>query len=161
MKFIPPLCHSNCRTCYHPSNSHHQTVTQSILPAVLLLSLTFLNPSLALVSSHFWQKRALLYYPAWRRKAQNPLWFPSFYPAFSTVAMNTHTEFFPLTSSFTQSSLASALKLCPSRYSKAHLVPETGYFHSTFTVTQISSAFTNSLSCFTSYPGFLCFLPFD
>lgn len=95
MTFIPPLCHSNCRTCYYPSNSHHQTVTQSILPAVLLLSLTFLNLSLALVSSHFWQKRALLYYPVWRRKAQNPLWFPSFYPAFSMVAMNSHTEFLP------------------------------------------------------------------
>lgn len=53
----------------------------------------------------------------------------------------------PLTSSFAQSSLAFPLKLCPSRYSEAHL-PESRCSCSTFTVSQLSSAFTNSLSCF-------------
>lgn len=86
---------SNFGACYCLSNSHHQTVIQYILPAALLLSLPFLNLSLSLVSSHFWQKCASLSFTVWRRNAQNPLWLPSFYPAFLTVAMNSHSEFFP------------------------------------------------------------------
>lgn len=52
--FIPPsFCHSNCVTCQDPSNSHHQTVTQSILPAVLLCPVPFLKFSLSLFSLRF------------------------------------------------------------------------------------------------------------
>lgn len=85
---------SNSGTCCCLSNSHHQTVIQYILPAALLFSLPLLNLSLSLASSHFWQKCALLSFTVWRRNAQNPFWLPSFYPAFSAVAMNSHSEFF-------------------------------------------------------------------
>lgn len=69
---------SNSGTCYCLSSSHHQTMIQCIPPAALLLSLPFLNLSLSLVSSHFWQKCALLSFTVWRRNAQNPFWLPSF-----------------------------------------------------------------------------------
>lgn len=130
---------SNSGTCYCLSNSHHQTVIQCIPPAALLLSLPFLNLSLSLVSSHFWQKCALLSFTVWRRNAQNPFWLPSFYPASSTVAMNSHSEFFPtdLILYWVQSDFS--LEMYPSRYSEAHLLPEFRYSYFTFKVPQLSS----------------------
>lgn len=135
-------------------------MTQSILPAVPLVSLPFLNFSLTLLSSHFWLKHALIFYVVWRRHKKSSV-FHLFILLFVQLPWKPILKSSLPISFFTQASLASPFKLHPSRYSEAYLPPEARWACPTFMVPQFSHAFINSLLFFSSLHLIFYFLPFD